>query len=127
MNMMNERAPLANATPNEAMAILFAAPMLHGAQAMMQVHSAVIAGTQSLMEDWMRRRHEAVTDGRRLIERLWGCRDAAGIWDAQGEWLQGTTRRLSADARGPLDASVLCLAGATTAWKAGGNRRAEAA
>lgn len=123
MNMMSNL----DAAPGEAMAILFATPMLQGAQTMVQVHSAVIAGTQSLMEDWMRRRREAITDARRLVERLSGCRDAAGIWDAHDEWLQGATRRLGADVRGPLDVAVLCLAGATTACKAGESRRTEAA
>lgn len=123
MNMMSERTSPANA----AMAIFFAAPMLQGAQAVVQAHSAVIAGTQSLMEHWMRRRQEAVTDARRLVERLRGCRDATGIWDAQDEWLQGATRRLSADARGPFDVAMLCFAGAAMPYKAGENRRTEAA
>lgn len=115
MNAIQEREALAA----EVTTVLFTAPAVHGAQLMMEAQSAVIAGAQSMMEDWVRRRHEAVADARRLMERLWECGDAAAIWQAHDEWLRHLIQRMTADARVPLDAATMCLSSAASACKAG--------
>lgn len=114
MNAIQEREALAA----EAATVLFTTPAVHGAQLMMEAHSAVIAGAQGMMEDWLRRRHEAIADARRLMERLWECGDAAAIWQAHDEWLRRVIQRMTADARTPLDAATMCLTSAAAACKA---------
>lgn len=115
MNAIQEREVLAA----EAATVLFTTPAVHGAQLMMEAHSAMIAGAQGMMEEWLRRRHESIADARRLMERLWGCGDSATIWQAHDEWLRHVIQRMTADARAPLDAAAMCLASAASACKAG--------
>lgn len=115
MNAIQERETLAA----EAATVLFTTPAVHGAQLMVETHSAMVAGAQSMMEDWLRRRHEAITDARRLMERLWECGDSTSIWQAHDEWLRRVIQRMTADVRTPLDAAAMCLASAASACKAG--------
>lgn len=115
MNAIQDRQALAA----EAATIFFTNPALQGAQVMIEAHSAVFAGAQSMMEEWLRRRHEALTDARHLMERLWVCNDATTISEAHQEWLRRATERMTADARAPLDAAAMCLASAASACKAG--------
>jgi hypothetical protein len=57
----------------------------------------LLAGAETTVVDWLRRRHEAVVDTQQLIASVHPGVDPADIFRAQRDWLSRSFRRLAAD------------------------------
>ena len=69
-----------------------------GMESLLRLQADFLVGMESVVTDWLHRRHEAVLDARRLLTRLRDSQDINDQLRAQQEWMAGAFRRWAADA-----------------------------
>jgi hypothetical protein len=80
-----------------------------GAGPLLNAQADILAGAETTLTDWLRRRHEAVVDTRQLIACLHPGTDPGEALKAQRDWLSRSLRRMAADAEAYQSASQQLL------------------
>jgi hypothetical protein len=73
----------------------------------------LLASTEAMMTDWLRRRREGIEASRRTVQEMSKCSDPADMLRVQQDWLSGVLKRVTEDL-GMLNDSVASLSRSTT-------------
>jgi hypothetical protein len=77
-----------------------------GAEPILKAQAEILVSVESTFTDWLHRRHEAVAETQKLVERLRTTSDPSEMLKAQQDWVTGAFRRLAADAAAAQSATM---------------------
>jgi hypothetical protein len=83
-----------------------------GVEPMLKAQADLLIALETTMNEWLRRRHEAIAGAQQLVERLRASNDPTEVMKAQQEWATGVFHLLAADASALQAASMQMMDGA---------------